>query len=549
LSRTEYGNAIRDIFGIEDIIPTRCPLDTVADGFDNYASAANISQWRLDNLFDLAESIAERESSNLESLLGCGPAPSRDCVATFVRDRGRLIFRRALVAEEQARFMGIYDGLVDDTSQREAVEAVIEAFLISPQFLFRPESGHDHASPAPGVSQLTGYELAGRLSFMLWASIPDDALLDAAEEGRLDTAEGLETEARRMLDDPRSQDGIVNFGAQWADLRRLDGISLENEIYPDFGNEMREAMRVESERFIDHVIRQQDGDVGMLLTSTDAFVDYRIAPVYGVEFIPPANARPCTASYHWRDGYVSNDCAADEICMDLPDANGPNCDPYHHGQDCPGLCVPPYQQVALPAHQRAGILTRSGFLTGHSHTRQPSIVERGKFVRNRLLCTDIAPPPPNVEDTVPMNMGGQQRTNRERLAQHTQGACVGCHQMMDPIGYGMENFDSMGAWRDEDTGQPVRADGELLFTGDANTDGPYNGPIELMTRLAESETVQRCMAQQVFRFAHGRRPEPAEPAMAELENRHLASGGSLRELLVSITQTDSFRCRPAVEGN
>jgi len=263
-----------------------------------------------------------------------------------------------------------------------------------------------------------------------------------------------------------------------------------------------------------------------------------MAAYYGVEFPVPEQARPCTADHHWQNGYQSTDCGDGFECMDHAD----DCDPFAHGSNCAGVCVPAVQAVQINSTRRAGLLTRASFLTSHANAHDPSAVFRGKFIRNRLLCTDIAPPPPDVEDSVPRVMG-EQRTSRQRLQAHTQGACAGCHDLMDPLGFGFENFDSIGRWRDLDNEQPIDATGAVSATLDA--DGPYDGAIELMERLAGSRQVHVCFTENLFRYAHGRRAEMEDEPSLDSANLGLSPGEtSIREILIRLTQTDSFRCRP-----
>lgn len=497
LNRTEYRFTVQDLFGVTSDPSADFPAETIVDGFDNNANSTSISQLRADKMFAAAEAIGAATTEELTQLLPCDVANvTPTCVDELIETVGRRSYRRPLEPEESAILRVVYDA---DPSYplRDRVSMVLQAILMAPQFHFRVEEGNAAASPSPGVLPLTGYEVASRLSYLLWASAPDDVLLDAAAAGGLDTVEGVEAEARRMLEDDRAHRGVANFVSQWLDLRGLDLADKDPTVFPDFDPELIAAMRTETEAFFESVIWEKKGGIHDLLLSNETLVDARLAAIYGV-------SHPGDASW---------------------------------------------QSVTLPDAERRGVLTQASFLTNFAHRATPAPVRRGHFVRSRLLCQDLDAPPNDVDTSVPPPSDAQ--TNRELLAQHSADPlCKGCHQFMDPIGFGFEKYDAIGQFRTvEGDNLTIDATGELVGTTDS--DGPFDGAIELAERLAESDQVQQCMTTQAFRYTYGRRNTADDSCTVDdIQLAHVESGGAILELLVAITRTDSFRFRTAAaEGN
>jgi hypothetical protein len=404
-------------------------------------------------------------------------------------------FRRPLEPAEREALVGLFELGRTDVGFAEGIRLVIQAALQSPQFLYHLELG----LPAPDgedVVALGGYELASRLSYFLWDSMPDDELLTAAGDGGLDTPQALREQAERMLDDPRAGDAIASFHHQWLHLDGLAHLEKNAEAYPAFDPALRDAMAQETTRFADWVIRADDGRLETLLTASYSFVDGPLFALYGIE--APADHDPS-----------------------LP--------------------------LALDPTQRAGLLTQPSVLATHAHADQSSPVHRGKLVRENVLCTPLAPPPPEV-DVVPPPVDPN-ATTRERFDQHrSDPTCAGCHELIDPLGFGFEHYDGIGAWRDTDAGKPVDATGQVVATEDI--DGAFDGAVELAQRLAQSEQVRTCVAEQWFGFAFGRPPAEADAcsfdtmAVAFAESDH-----DIRELLLALVMTDAFRHVRVQEGS
>jgi hypothetical protein len=329
---------------------------------------------------------------------------------------------------------------------------------------------------------------------VLWGSTPDEGLLTAAAQGQLTQPADLEREARRLLGDARAHEVTAAFHAGWLGLARLDELDKDRVVYPAFDAPLRDALRTETARFIDEVIWNHEGTLSALLSARYTFVNAALADFYGVAY------------------------------------------PGGGGGD--------FVQVGLGSANRAGLLTQASILAVYAKGNQSSPVHRGRFVREQLFCTTPPPPPSNIEIRPPTL--DPRLTTRERFATHAADPfCATCHTMLDPIGFGFEHYDGIGHWRQAESGLAIDAHGELTGT---DSDGSFNGAIELADRLAGSPEVQRCYVTQWFRFGYGRGETSADSCtLGALMDAAAAKGGDVRELMVALTQTDAFRYRRAQE--
>jgi protein-tyrosine phosphatase len=492
LSRAEFANTLNDLFGTSAGAASELPDDTIIDGYDNSSGNTSLSQLTADRIFSVNEALAAIVTTDLSALLPCAPAAiDVACLDSFIRTTGQRAYRHPLSDQEVAILRGVYDANADATTQ-ERLGLLLRAMLFAPQMLYRFESGDPNlSSPAPAYVALSGFEVATRLSYLVWAGPPDEALLSAAGSGALATAQGIENQLREMLGDTRARRGMLRFLSQWIDLRGLDDFVPDAATYPQFTPALLDAMREQTVRFLEAQVIDGDASVADLLTADAAPMNPILATLYGV---------------------------------DHPTGEG-------------------WASVTLPSTERRGFLTHASFLASKAHSATPSPVQRGLYVRARLLCQDIPDPPDDVDTTIEETT--EAVTNRQRFEQHlTDPGCRGCHQWMDPIGFGLENFDSIGAFRSLDHGLPIDASGEIVFADDANR--AFNGAIELSEQLAASKQVAACMADQVFRFSQGRRPEPQDAcSMDRVFSRVATSGDAIKELMVAVAVSDSFRFKPA----
>lgn len=487
LTPFELDNTLLELLG-DDTHPASSLPEEGGSGFDNNAEVGAVSRLVAQKYMQLSEDVAVRATQDVPGLLGCATADDADCLRAFVESFGRRAWRRPLEGDEVDAMVALYDDTRLDFDEATSTGVLLQAFLQSPFFLYRVELTGVEAADGDAVP-LDGYEMATRLSYLLWGSMPDDALFAAAEAGALSTPEEIEAQARRMLEDPRSLRATLHFYEQWLLYRNLDVLAKDTDVFPAFTPEIAALQRQEVEAFIGDVLRG-DGSLETLLTADYTFVNDELAAFYGLE----------------------------------------------------GTFGPGFEKVNLPG-RASGIVTQGGVMSVFAKPNQTSPVARGLYVREHLLCQIPPPPPDNVDLRPPEPSEGA--TTRERYAQHSEDpACAGCHALMDRIGFGLENYDGIGRWRDEENGATIDASGSIAQAG--LEDENFDGPVQLGERLVLSASMQECVAQQWFRYAYGRTESEEVDActLEQVHERFEASGHNLRELLVDLTQTDAFRYRP-----
>lgn len=456
LNRVEYNHTIRDLTGLDLHPADDFPPDDTGYGFDNIGDVLSIPPVLFERYLGAARLVADRlvftNAANAASPAGVWTQPaggaSADARAALARRQldafAFRAFRRPVASAELDRLMSFYRdaaaaGDAFDVAMRHAVVAV----LVSPQFLFRGEPAAVHG---PGPVALDEFALASRLSYFLWSSMPDDELRSLAVSGRL--RRQLEAQVRRMLRDPKAQAFVENFAGQWLQLRKLDEVQPDATEFPAFNPALRASMRRESEKFFERILRE-DRSVLDFIAADWTFVDAALARHYGLE--PVAGE---------------------------------------------GL-----QLVKLQGSPRGGLLGQAAILTLTSNPTRTSPVKRGKWVLENLLGTPPPPPPPNVPL---LNESKQARLTgslRQRMEQHrADPACANCHALMDPIGFGLENYDGVGAWRTRDGEFAIDPAGRLA-------DGTaFAGAVELRQILLTTrrEEFLRCLASKLLTYALGR---------------------------------------------
>jgi len=493
LTATEYRNTVRDLFPGVALPEQGFAATSPVDGFHNNADAQNPSALLIEQLRSAAGQIADVAAQRVAP--DCTP-DDEGCLRAWVAELGARAFRRPMTWRERLDFGGLATqwAIRPEVGVIGGARLVIRAMLQAPQFLYRLELGSGDETPDLGDRVgLTPWEQATRLSYLLWATMPDEALRLRAAEGGLGSAEEVVAEAERMLDDPRASEAILEFHRQWLELDRVSRVNKDPDAFPDFNASVRRAMREEPDRFLAAVLDGGHGRIPDLLTEPFTFVDDHLAALYGVE---------------------------------------------RHGDDA-------WERVDLDPLQRAGVLTQPHFLAAQAHVVHPSPVLRGVFVLDRLLCA--RPPPPDAA----VNLAGADErpdapatTNRARYAVHTeQPACAGCHIGIDGIGFTFEHYDAVGAWRDTDAGSPVDASGQIVLD---DLELPVHGAVELSRQIAQSEGFARCATLQWFRYAFGRSQHARDAVNLEtLSRTFLDTGGVVRDLLLALVATDTFRMRPA----
>ncbi|MBL8680344.1 MAG: DUF1592 domain-containing protein [Myxococcales bacterium] len=500
LSNGEYLRSLQALFPTVHVPVPALPEDNVVAGFDNQAESqqpTDVRVARYETIASLYATVLTEDAAAVRAITGCDdwstPQRADACARSFIARVGERVFRRPLDDAEASRWALRFHAWETSVDFEAAVRLTLTALLQAPQFIYRLEL-EPLAPTGERLARVDDAALATRLSTLLWQSGPDDALREAARQGRLSTAERVRAEASRMLADPRAKAGYWAFHRAWFGLDRArsdEHAARTAEVDPGWTDRTSAAALDESRRFIENTLFET-GSFRALFESPRAWVDQETARLYGV---PGPTQR--------------------------------------------GAVV----EVTLPSDQRAGILTRIAFLAGHSHRGATSPPIRGNAVFVRLFCELPNSPPPNVDTSPPTqspDAGAQ--SNRALFEARTQpAACRGCHRALDGIGFGFERYNAAGIYQSLDRGVPVDSRGELLRSG---VDGPFDGAVELSRLLARSSVVASCLVRQWVRFAMGRAPHEVEHSWVESLTRRFSAHGSERELLLDLVSSASFRYRP-----
>lgn len=489
LTRREYAATVADLLGVEPPPTDEIPTEPLVDGYDNDAAASVVTARHVDAYMQIAADVADQavEQSG-PTLVGCMPEDP-ECPRLFVEALGRRALRRPLTADEVDLYVALFDPEATDGDFYEGVRLVVRSLLVNPEFLYRSELGEPRED---GLYRLTAHEVASALSYGFWGTMPDDELLDAAASGELDDAAGIEAQARRLLDHPRGRAQVNQFATQWLGTGALLLANKDAVIYPGFTPAVREAMAAEQAAFVEHVLYEGGATIEELLTADYVFVNDTLAAFYGLPL--------------------------------------------------PGSDVP--VQVELPAGSgRGGLLTLGSVLASHAHPNESSPVKRGVFVRERLLCQELPSPPQDVDATPPEL--DPNATTRERFGQHSADpVCRACHQLIDPLGFGFESYDGVGAFRSTENGLPIDATGEVLQLEPGADPVAFDGPAELAGILAGARTANECVVHHWVRFSGGREPTAADDCTIEtITDRLVENGGDLHEMLIDSVRLDSFVIR------
>jgi Protein of unknown function (DUF1588)/Protein of unknown function (DUF1592)/Protein of unknown function (DUF1595)/Protein of unknown function (DUF1585)/Protein of unknown function (DUF1587) len=479
-THAEFDHAVRALLGTS-LAPARdFPPDSPGGGFASNRGEA-VSQLGVEKLMLAAEALAAEAVTRLSTLVPCSVAtPNATCARQFYTDLARRAYRRTPDAGELDELGQLYSWGETNGGFALGIQVVIERVLQSPHFFY-----HVERTGAPlnaNVAPLTGQSVADRLAAFIWHSLPDTALLDAADHGELDSAAGIEAQAERMLADAKGRDGVVEFFNQYLDIGKLDITEKSSTTYPAYSAAVRTEMWNETTSFVDFVVRQGDGRLETLLTSPLAMPSPGLAPLYKL---------------------------------------------------APGAAF-----TAMDPLVRSGILTHPSVLAVHAHSDQSSPVRRGAFIRARVLCAPLPDPPPNVNANPPVVNPGA--TTRQRFEQHRANpSCAVCHSLIDPVGFAFEHYDGMGLYRTTDGTLPLDTTGTL--TGTQDIDGPFQDGIELTKRFATSQQVRDCMATQWLRYAVRRDETDADACSQQQVATAFRASGDMKQLVRAVVQSDAFR--------
>jgi mono/diheme cytochrome c family protein len=429
---------------------------------------------------------SQRAVPSRKRLLRCDPKTGPACVKRILSTLARRAYRRPVATAEVERLAGLVElATSDGRSVEQGIGLALQAVLVSPHFLFHVE--RDPSPIEPGAAhRISDVELASRLSYFLWSSMPDDELLDAASRGQLQSPRALDAQVRRMLRDPRARALAHNFAGQWLEIRNLDAIRPDPEKFPAWRPELRDAMRQETELFFDAMLRE-DRPLGEFLDARYTFLNETLAEHYGIA----------------------------------------------------GVRGPELRRVALTTSQRGGLLSQASVLAVSSYPTRTSVVIRGKYVLQNILGAPPPPPPPDVPSLDEQAVSTSASLRQQMEAHRENAVCASCHARMDPLGFGLENYDAIGRWRFEDGGMPVDASG-VLPSGQA-----FSNPAELRRVLVGLlPDFSRCLTEKMLVYALGRGLEPYDkPTVRAITQRLAASGGGVQTLVREIVRSLPFGSR------
>jgi hypothetical protein len=460
-----------------------------------YMGYANVGSVQIGGPYATSGQVVDTPSRR--AIFTCHPRPTseeRTCASSILARIARRAYRRPITKADVDGLLEFFNrGRTEGRSFDAGIQLALERVLVDPEFLlrvYRDPSG-------TGVHRLSDLEVASRLSFFLWSSVPDERLLDLAERKQLTQPAVLEREARRMLADRRATASLIDgFAAQWLNLRRLSEVVVDPDRYPTYDESLLQAFERETELFVGSTLRE-DRSVTELLTAPYTFANERLARHYGI----------------------------------------------------PGIYGSRFRKVALPEGlRRGGLLAHGSLLATTSYPDRTSPVLRGKFLLNNILGQPVPPPPPGVDTNLAEpSPNVQPPTMRERLAQHrTNPMCASCHSVIDPLGFALEHFDAIGTWRSiDEAGRPVDARGETL--GGAAIEG-LPGLRQLL--LEDPEQFPRTVTEKLMAYALGRRLEYYDrPAVRAIVRRAAAHDYRWSALVTGIVSSPPFLMRGAVEGD
>ncbi len=495
LNRTEYTNTLRALTGTSSDPGAGFPPENLSFGFDNIGEALTVQPLHVELYEQTADAVLEELFARPTSdplrarILRCDPnVGGRPCVVHMLLSFAQYAYRRPVLQAEVASLVDLAESFVSTGgAMDEGLKLAFKGILLSPHFLFRVELDPEPTSKVP--HRVGPFELASRLSYYLWSSMPDEALFVDAQSGQLLNDAPLASQVERMLSDSRAAALVENFAGQWLNLRRTAQVMPDSAVFPEFDQELQASLRTESELFFAELV-ENGRPFSELLTAQFSYVNAPLAAHYGL--LAPAG--------------------------------------------------PGFERMDLSGTTRAGFLTQASFLTVTSNPTRTSPVKRGKWVLDQLLCAPPPPPPPGVDATL---VEGGTLSLRQKLETHrAKEPCKSCHAVMDPIGLAFENFDGVGKYRSEDQYGPIDAAGTLP-TPDG--DVPFLSASELIPVLAGDRRLADCIAQKVLTYAIGRGFSGAdEKTLAAVLAGASASGQGFRGLFASVATSEAFRSRRAV---
>jgi hypothetical protein len=490
LSHAQWENTVRDLLALDapPNLASTFALDPDNSRFDTYTARTVSSNLWLDYQRG-AEVVAADVAHDAAKLAKVVSATAQGNGKAFVTELGERAFRRPLTEQEISSHSALFEQAATLFQGGDAfvngAELVLRAFLQSPHFLYRVESS---TQATDKKIWLSGYEVASRLSYGLWNTMPSTELFAAAKGGELSTPEGVEKWTRSMLQDARAKGPLVGFHEQLFNVVNYGTIAKNQTLYPTFTEALAPVLRDEARRFFEEIVVTRGASVKGLLTMPVTFVNDQTAQFYG---LAPSYGTQLT-------------------------------------------------RVDLDPTKRAGILTQIGFLSKYGSQSQSDPILRGVHISLDIVCSAL-PAPPNDIPPLPALQDGQ--TNRQRVELLTsKSPCSSCHApFINPLGFALENYDAVGQWRDTDNGQPVNAAASFQIDGQTVS---YDGPVELSQMLAKSPSVHRCYSKNWLEYVMGRKPAAEEDGVLDKVAAASLQADEMGSLISNITALETFRARP-----
>ncbi len=486
LTRSEYDATITSLLGDASHPSRDFAVETSGTGFDTATDAAVVNDGIATQYVSAANGLAKNAAANMAMILGCDTTAKGEdpCAKDFIARFGRRAFRRPLAADEQLRWEGFYSANKTSFGFAPAVEQVLRAFLMSPHFLYRVEMGQG-IDPQTKQTRLSSYEMATRLSYLFWGTMPDEELLAAADKGALSQPAQIVAQAQRLLSHPSGGRVFRDFYSQWMKLDRLDSLSRGANFTPA----LAAAMREETATYFDRMIREKGARWSDLMTSPTTWVNADLAAIYGIT----------------------------------------------------GVTGTAFREVTRPADRHRGFLTQPALLTMQSDPgNSASAIHRGVFLRKHIMCDPVPPPPadvviPNIPPENPMLTARQQLENKTQTGE----PCRTCHSRINPPGYAFGKFDQVGRFRDTDANnRPIDTTGTLVGS---DVDGAFTGHTDLVDRLARSDRAQACVVTEWFRYTMARTETTDDDCrIKQWQDAFVSSKGSVTALLSKIVTSNSF---------
>jgi hypothetical protein len=502
LTHQQWENTVSDLFFLSEHSGASeyFRADPASSGFifENNALTLEVDQALWSGYGYAAASVAELVTSDAAIMAGILPPDGGDDQArarAFVEELALRAFRRPPTDAEVSSYVALFNGaasLYQDVDEFEAgVRLAIETILQSPHFIYRVERSNEVEG---GVIPLDDWEIASRLSYFLWNTMPDDELFDVAAAGELTSPSTVETQARRMLEDPRAAAAVQSFHAQLFETKKFEGVTPSAAFYPDAPEALGELALAEAKMFIHDIVLETGGSLNDLLTSTETWANNELAAIYGVQ------------------GELGSE----------------------------------FEKVALDPSQRRGLFTQIGFLAANSTSVNPDPIHRGVFLIERVTCMPLPAPP---DDIPPLPGLDETKTNRQVVVDHTEApgsVCAGCHTgLINPYGFPFENYDSIGAWRTEDNGHTVDSTSTVLLDGGQV---PVQNAIELIEALAASPSVHECYVRHWQEFAHGRLFAPEDAGIVtRLADNSRQDDTPVHEIVLGLVKSQPFLTRSTEE--